>query len=198
MLHDNGGFPTVSVYKFEKSRATLHESEELFRRGKKSLISNVIKGSPDVRPILRHGDIVTNRTFDFSTVICSDLTNVDYRTQLRGKVDALFVPSWNQDADVFSSIVESAAYDIHAYVIQCNDRAYGDTRIRVPAKERYNRDVVKIKGGERDYYVIGHLDVERLRRFQSFPISPTEGKDANFKPIPTGFKIAEDRKILPQ
>lgn len=198
LLHDNGGFPTVSVYKFEKSRAALHESEELFRRGKVSLISNVIKGSPDVRPIVRHGDIVTNRTFDFSTVICSDLTNVDYRAQLRGKIDALFVPSWNQDADVFSSIVESAAYDIHAYVIQCNDRAYGDTRIRAPAKERYNRDIVKIKGGEKDYYVIGRLDVERLRRFQSFPISPTEGKDATFKPIPSGFKIAEERKILPQ
>ena len=198
LLHDNGGFPTVSVYKFEKSRAALHESEELFRRGKTSLISDVITGSADVKPIVRHGDIVANRTFDFSTVICSDLTNIDYRTQLRGRIDALFVPSWNQDADVFSSIVESAAYDIHAYVIQCNDRAYGDTRIRAPAKERYNRDIVKIKGGEKDYYVIGRLDVERLRRFQSFPISPTEGKDATFKPIPSGFKIAEERKILPQ
>jgi len=57
---------------------------------------------------------------------------------------------------------------------------------------------VKIKGGVKDYYVIGHVDVERLRRGQRFPISPAEGKDANFKPMPTGCKIAEDRKILPQ
>ena len=198
LLHDDGGFPTVSVYKFEKSRAALHESEELLRRGDISLVSNAVKVGPDVRPIVRHGNITENRTFDFSTVICSDLTNIDYRSQLRGKIDALFVPSWNQDADVFSSLVESAAYDIHAYVIQCNDRAYGDTRIRAPAKERYNRDIVKIKGGEKDYYVIGRLDIERLRRFQSFPVAPTDGNDAFFKPTPSGFTIAETRKILPQ
>lgn len=198
LLHDGCGFPQISVYKFEKSRAALHEADELLRRANQTLTSNVLAGHPDIKPIVRHGDLDAKRTLDFSAVICSELTNVDYLSQLRGRIDVLFVPSWNQDADVFSSIVESAAYDIHTYVVQCNDRAYGDTRIRAPAKERYNRDVVKIKGGEKDYYVIGRIDIEKLRRFQSFPTSPTIGKDATFKPIPCGFKMSDSRRILPQ
>ncbi len=199
LLNDDCGFPLASVYKFEKSQAALHEANELLSLAKCSLTSNVIEKTEfDVKAIVRHGLVKKNRTFDFSVVICSDLTNIDYRSQLRGKIDALFVPSWNQDAEVFSSLVESAAYDIHAYIVQCNDRAYGDTRIRAPAKERYDRDVVKIKGGEKDYFVIGRLDIEKLRHFQSFAISPTEGKEATFKPVPCGFNVSDNRKVLPQ
>ena len=62
----------------------------------------------------------------------------------------------------------------------------------------YVRDVVKIKGGEMDYFVIGRLDIEKLRRFQSYAISPTEGGEATFKPVPCGFKISDSRKVLPQ
>lgn len=199
LLHDAGGFKMASVYKFEKVRAARHEAEALSVCGGCTMTSCVLKGErKDVRPIVCHGDCEALQTLKFSVVVCSDLTNVDYRSQLRGKIDVLFVPSWNQDAQVFSSLVESAAYDIHAYIVQCNDRAYGDTRIRVPDKENYNRDLVKIKGGERDYFVIGRLDVERLRRFQSFSISPVNGKSATFKPVPSGFKIAEDRRLLPR
>ena len=98
---------------------------------------------------------------------------------------------------MFSSLVESAAYDVHAYVVQCNDRAYGDTRIRAPTKERYDRDIVKIKGGELDYFVVGKIDVEKLRRFQSFSISPTSSSKATYKPVPAGFEIADRRRIAP-
>lgn len=198
LLNDECGFALASVYKFEKSRAALHEAEELFVRAKRILTSKVIEGGNDIKPIVRHGNLKKNSTLDFSAVICSELTNVEYRSQLRGKIDVLFVPSWNQDADVFSSLVESAAYDIHTYVVQCNDRAYGDTRIRAPAKDRYNRDIVKINGGEKDYYVIGRLDIEKLRRFQSFPMSPTAGKDATFKPVPCAFEMSDSRRIMPQ
>lgn len=198
LLHDAGGFRMASVYKFEKVRAARHEAEELYIRGGCTMTSNVLKGRKDVRPIVRHGDFASFQALSFSVVVCSDLTNVDYRSQLRGKIDVLFVPSWNQDAQVFSSLVESAAYDIHTYIVQCNDRAYGDTRIRVPDKETYNRDLIKIKGGARDYFVIGRLDVERLRRFQSYSVSPVTGKSATFKPVPSGFEISKDRRILPQ
>ena len=98
---------------------------------------------------------------------------------------------------MFSSLIEAAAYDVHAYIIQCNNRKYGDTRIRMPAKRHFERDIVKIKGGEEDYFVIGKIDVKRLRQFQSFNVSPTEDF-VLFKPVPAGFKIAQYRKTLPQ
>ena len=141
--------------------------------------------------IIQHGD------FYFGILICSELTNIDYRAKLRGLVDAVFVPEWNPDIEMFSSLIEAAAYDIHAYIVQCNDRQYGDTRIRIPAKDHYSRDIVKVKGGEEDFYVIGKLNIDVLRKFQSFHISPI-GSDALFKPVPVGFSIASYRKILPK
>ena len=90
--------------------------------------------------------------------------------------------------------MESAALDIHAYVIQCNDRQYGDSRIRAPYKDSWKRDVLKVKGGITDYCVIGEIDIQALRRFQSSHRSPT----GPFKPVPDGFKISKTRKILPK
>ena len=95
--------------------------------------------------------------------------------------------------ETFNALVESAALDIHAYIIQCNDRQYGDSRIRAPYKESWRRDLVRIKGGKNDYFVIGEIDVLALRQFQSNFRSP----DGPLKPMPDGFVIAYERKVLP-
>lgn len=140
------------------------------------------------KPIWHHGD------FLFSILICSELTNIDFRSELRGRIDALFVPEWNQDTETFSSLVESSALDIHAYIIQCNNRLYGDSRVRTPAKDSWKRDLIRVKGGEADYFVVGKLDVLNLRRFQS---SYRSDKDGDFKPVPDGFEIDPARRLLP-
>ncbi len=127
--------------------------------------------------------------FCFSVLICSDLTNINHRYQLRGKVDALFALEWNPDTKTFSSLVESTANDLHAYVAQINNRTYGDSRLRVPAVEDYLRDVVQVKGGASDYYVLGDIDYLGLRREQS----RFRGK-RKFKPVPIGYKASLRRK----
>lgn len=141
-------------------------------------------------PVIQHGD------FYFSVLICSELTNIHYRASLRGKIDALFVPEWNLDLETFNALVESAALDIHAYVIQSNNRLYGDSRIRVPAKESWARDVLRVKGGNHDYCITGELDIAALRQFQSSHRSPAKP----FKPVPDGFNqdMAHARKALPK
>lgn len=58
------------------------------------------------------------------------------------------------------------------YIIQCNDRQYGDSRIRAPFKESWQRDLLRVKGGITDYCVIGEIDVQALRQFQSSYRSP--------------------------
>lgn len=126
-------------------------------------------------------------------IVCSELTNICYRSALRGEIDALFVPEWNKDIETFNALVESAALDIHAYVIQCNHRQFGDSRIRAPFKESWKRDILRVKGGLTDYCVIGEIDTHSLRRFQSNYRSP--GK--NFKPVLDGFQINHERKMLP-
>lgn len=186
LLHDGLGFPSLMIYRQDKQRPALHEEQEIYGLAGLEMKPNKQWKTP---PVIQHGD------FRFALLVCSELTNISYRAALRGKVDALFVPEWNQDTETFNALVESAALDMHAYIIQCNDRQYGDSRIRAPFKESWQRDVLRVKGGVTDYCVIGEIDVHLLRQFQSSYRSP----DKPFKPVPDGFNEAMDhnRKVLP-
>ncbi|MCW2244985.1 hypothetical protein M2352_000576 [Azospirillum fermentarium] len=184
LSHVGLGFPSFMIYRQDKQHPALHEELELQRVAGMEMKPDKVWKIP---PIIQHGD------FRFALLVCSELTNISYRAALRGQVDALFVPEWNQDTETFNALVESAALDIHAYVIQCNDRQYGDSRIRAPFKDSWKRDVLRVKGGITDYCVIGQIDVHALRQFQSSHRSP--GKP--FKPVPDGFEINYNRKALP-
>ena len=131
------------------------------------------------------------RAFDVGDHDCA--SSAAQLREFRGKIDALFVPEWNTDTETFNALVESAALDIHAYIIQCNNRQYGDSRIRAPYKDRWKRDLLRVKGGNHDYCITGEIDVQALRQFQSSHRSA----DKPFKPIPDGFEIDYDRKVLP-
>jgi len=132
-----------------------------------------------------------HRNFHFSPLICSDLTNISHRHVLRGAVDALFALEWNPDTKTFASLVESTANDLHAFVIQANNRKYGDSRIRAPANRDYARDVVRVKGGISDYYVLGEIDYKRLRSEQR-----RINKEPRFKPKPIGYEMSKARKAM--
>lgn len=144
-------------------------------------------------PVIEHGD------FRFSLLICSEMTNIDYRAHLRGAIDALIVPEWNTDVHWFEALVESASLDLHAYIAQANTLGYGDTRVRAPMKHSFARDVVRLKGGTHDYFVMGDLDTDWLRRFQtaeSYSVPPPSPPrpDAELKPLPDGFAIDPERE----
>lgn len=126
----------------------------------------------------------------FSLLICSDLTNIAHRHDLRGSIDALFALEWNPDTKTFSSLVESTANDLHAFVVQANNRIYGDSRIRAPTQKDYERDIVQVKGGISDYYVMGEIDYRRLRKEQR-----RTTKNKIFKPLPIGYKMTASRKF---
>jgi hypothetical protein len=53
---------------------------------------------------------------------------------------------------------------------------------------------VRIKGGKNDYFVVGKIDIQVLRQFQSSHHSPSEP----FKPVPDGYKIDFNRIVLPK
>lgn len=187
LTHDGLGFPSLMLYRQDKQLPAFHEEQELFRLAGVRMRPAVKWQSP---PLIQHGD------FRFALLNCSELTNIRYRAALRGKIDALFVPEWNSDTDTFNALVESAALDIHAYIIQCNNRQYGDSRIRAPYKDRWKRDLLRVKGGNHDYCITGEIDVLALRQFQSSHRSPAK----DFKPVPDGFNedMAPKRKILPK
>ncbi|MEO7988649.1 MAG: RNA-directed DNA polymerase [Chryseolinea sp.] len=163
----------------EKVEAAIHEKSELRKIGKKTLVpKNKFKF------LINHGG------FYFSGLICNDFLNINYRDSLRGQIDALVVVEWNQDTETYDSLVQSCSNDLHCFVMQVNNRSYGDTRLRAPYKEAYKRDQVRIRGGEFDYYVLATLDVDELREFQKKRQSPK----GLFKPTPTGYKMSIKRR----
>lgn len=138
--------------------------------------------------------IYVHKGFHFGLLLCSDLTDIRNRNHFQGYVDALFVLEWNKDVNTFNSLVESGALDLHAFVIQANNRQYGDSRIRAPYREEHKRDLVRVKGGVHDYFVIGEIEYKPLRDFQSAASPDMSGKGL-FKPFPIGFEISPLRRI---
>jgi hypothetical protein len=185
LLTDSLGYRTFVVYEQEKATPALEEERELWSIGKKTLRSL----RAPVKRVVSHGG------FRFGLLICSELTDLTLRGQFRGAVDALFVLEWNRDIDTFSALIEASALDIHCFAIQSNNRLYGDCRVRAPYREAFRRDVARLKGGEDDYFVLAHLDIEALRAFQSRLRSPDGGE---FKPVPDGFVLTGARKAIPR
>lgn len=163
----------------EKTIPAIHEERELYDIGGKWMVP-----LDESKYLINHGG------FFFSGLICNDLLNIDNRQYLRGKIDALIVIEWNKDVDMYDSLVQSSSSDLHSFILQVNNRKFGDTRLRGPYKEAYERDKVRVRGGELDYFVVTTLEVEKLREFQRNHRSP----DKPFKPVPTGFEMSNERR----
>jgi hypothetical protein len=163
----------------EKIIPAQKEEAELFNVGGK-----ILQASNQSKYLINHGN------FWFSGLICNDLLDINNRGYLRGLIDALIVVEWNPDTETYDSLVTSSANDLHTFIVQVNNRKYGDTRLRGPYKEHYQRDRVRVRGGELDYFVISTLEVEELRKFQRNHRSP----EKPFKPVPTGFEMSDDRR----
>ncbi|MFT3712872.1 MAG: RNA-directed DNA polymerase [Archangium sp.] len=136
------------------------------------------------KPIYRH------RGLFFGVLICSELLNATHRQNFRGKIDLLCVPEWNRDTSFFDELTSAASMDVHCFVAQSNNRRYGDSLVRGPARNEWERMIVRIRGGLGDEFVGGRINVESLRQFQSHAVSP----DSPFKPIPDGYELARVRR----
>lgn len=150
------------------------------------------KANLKIEPSFREKLIIKNDGFVFSGLICNDLLYMNNRSQLVTKIDNLFVVAWNQDIETYENLVKSSCLDIHSFVTLCNNRLYGDTRIRAPYKVGYKRDIMKIHGGNLDNFMLTELDIKSLRNFQTNEIPP----DQPFKPFPIGFEISPERRLI--
>ena len=187
LTDDRLGFDSSVLIWQHKSAPAPGEEEELLRLHGRGWSPT---SAPDRVRVYRHKD------FDFGVLVCSELQNIRYREAFQGEVDSLMILAWNKDLETFSALIESAALDVHAYVSFVNNRAYGDSRVRCPAKEQHLRDLCRIRGGKDDYAVIVELDVTRLRRFQSRAKNWPRENDP-YKPVPQGFVIAPRRREIP-
>ena len=183
-----GGFPDSLLVRVLKTAPAGEEAQGLSRYG-------FILDCLSRRGSFRAGDVIMHGHgcdfLFFSILICSDLTDIRLRTKLRGCIDLLCVPAWNQDVKTFNALITSSAHDLHSYVALCNNGEYGDTRIRVPSVMDYARDVVQLKGGDNDYWVVASVNANAIRRFHAKCPAP---EDPKFKPLPIGFRMSEERQ----
>lgn len=185
MTDDRLGYPaSVRIYQ-PKAMPAVDEEEELI-----STFGKVWAAPDNPKPVYVHNG------FHFGVMVCSEVLNSKERIAFQGEVDALMVLAWNKDLETFSALIDSTALDVHAYTILVNNRQYGDSRVRSPSKESFLRDIARLRGGENDYCVVVELEIEKLRAFQSRFKRWTKNGDL-FKPVPEGFKISKERKVLP-
>lgn len=177
---------SVQIRQWKSLPAAKEEMDLLLKFGKTWKTDT----EPKPKPIYIHGG------FAFGLLVCSELQNVQHRLNFQGKVDGLMILSWNQDLETFSALVESASLDVHAAIALVNNREFGDSRVRVPAKKSYERDLCRIRGGLNEHLVVVELDVQALRSFQSRATRAPSSAD-RFKPVPEGFSIANYRKTIP-
>jgi hypothetical protein len=188
LMDDRTGYREQCVVRQRKGFPAHHEREELRHKFGLELVSNDLDACK--KRIIKHFG------HNIGLLICSELTDIRFRKEFRGKIDSLFVLSWNQDLESFAALVDSAALDIHCFVSLVNNRRFGDSRVRGPYKKQWRRDLVRVKGGLEDYFVTTELNITELRQFQSFA-EPPLGEFAAFKPFPEGFSIAPSRLEVP-
>jgi hypothetical protein len=128
----------------------------------------------------------------FSIFNCYELTDIDYRGRLKGKVDFVVAIEYNKDTNYFSNIIDSLSRDLHCYVVQVNTSDYGDSRIVQPSKTE-KKDIVKLKGGENIYLVVNEIDIKKLRKFQ-LDGHCLQQNDDSFKLTPPDFNIPDYRR----
>lgn len=129
------------------------------------------------------------RGASFAIYNCFELASIEDRSLFKGKVDFIVCSEFNRDINYFSNIVESAARDLHCYVVQVNDSCFGDSRVVSPSKSE-SMNPLRIKGGDNLTFLTMNLNLKALRTHQRKGYGlQKDSKD--FKPTPPGFPLAE-------
>lgn len=127
------------------------------------------------------------RGASFAIYNCYELASIEDRCLFKSSVDFIVGTEFNRDIQYFSNIVESAARDLHCYVIQANDSQFGDSRVVSPSKTE-KMSPLRIKGGDNLTFLTMDLDLKALRDHQRKGYGLQKESDA-FKPTPPGFKM---------
>jgi hypothetical protein len=131
------------------------------------------------------------RGASFAIYNCYELASIEDRALFKSKVDFIVCTEFNKDINYFANIIESAARDLHCYVIQVNDSQFGDSRIVSPSKtEKMNP--LRIKGGENLTFLTMRLNLKALREHQRKGYGLQKDSE-NYKPTPPGFRLGDVR-----
>lgn len=134
------------------------------------------------------------RGASFAVYNCYELASLEDRCLFKGMVDFIVCSEFNPDINYFSNIVESAARDLHCYVVQVNCAQYGDSRVVSPSStEQLNP--LRMKGGDNQTFLTMELPLAALRSHQLKKYG-LQKESKVFKPTPPDFSVAELKKRI--
>ncbi len=137
-------------------------------------------------------DVYVWEGMEFAVFNCFELADIKLRANFVGKVDFIIVIASNADVPYFSAVAESAARDLHCYVVLVNNAKYGDSRIVAPSDVRH-RDLLRIQGGKSPQVMVQELDIRGLRRFQVLD-DRLQSERKEFKRTPPNFEPSASRR----
>lgn len=115
-----------------------------------------------IKPVYQ---VVNNNGIDYGIFLCYEFTDIVARSLYKNRVDIIFTPEHNRDTSYFANIIETTARDLHVFIVQANTSTYGDSRITGPYG-RNDRNVIQIKGGDRDDIIVGTIELGKVRKYQ--------------------------------
>jgi hypothetical protein len=131
------------------------------------------------------------RGASFAVYNCYELASMEDRGLFKGKVDFIVCSEFNPDVNYFSNIVESAARDLHCFVVQVNSAQFGDSRVVSPSKT-VKLNPLRIKGGDNQTFLTMSLPLSDLRKHQQKRYGLQKDSE-EFKPTPPDFDLESVR-----
>ncbi|MDE6566554.1 MAG: hypothetical protein K2K70_02335 [Lachnospiraceae bacterium] len=120
------------------------------------------KCNDQIEPVYQ---VINCNGISYGIFLCYEFTDIVARSLYKDKVDIIFTPEHNRDTSYFSNIIETTARDLHVFIVQANTSIYGDSRITGPYG-RNDRNVIQIKGGDRDDIIVGTIELGKVRKYQ--------------------------------
>jgi predicted amidohydrolase len=128
----------------------------------------------------------------FTVFNCFELANIADRSYFKGKIDFLITVLFNRDRHYYESIAQSAAIDLHCYLVNVNTSVYKGTFAIQPASTNIMY-LAELKGGENSTILVTTLDIERLRTFQRSYVAGAAIPENGFKPLPPQYIFDTER-----
>ena len=136
------------------------------------------------------------RGASFAVYNCYELASLEDRCLFKARVDFLVASEYNPDVNYFSNIVESAARDLHCFVVQVNSADFGDSRVVSPSTtEGQKNNPLRIKGGDNQTFLTMELPLSELRSHQRQGYGLQKDSKV-FKPTPPDFSREETQRRI--
>lgn len=167
-----GSFKSGGIKKYNNACMILREKNDYAPLEKEILALNGLECKDQEQPCYQ---IFSQNGIKYGLFLCYEFTDIVARALYKNEIDLIFTPENNKDTTYFSNIIESTTRDLHAFIVQANTSQYGDSRIIGPYN-RNMRNIVQIKGGDKDAIIIGTIDIGNVKQYQDKEIKEMQDK----------------------